>query len=154
MDLAGVPACDPDCTIDLFVENLGRANFGKPHELNGQLKGLVDEVLIDGVPPTWEIIALEMKNDFVRGLQGWQPYDLGQNSQYAPRVLRGSFEVSGSPQDTFFDYNCAGSCQQWLHGAFYVNGFNMGRYYTAGPTGTLYIPAPFLQSGTNEVYYV
>ena len=30
VDLSGTPnGCDPDCTVDFFVENLGRSNFGK-----------------------------------------------------------------------------------------------------------------------------
>ena len=33
-----------------------------------------------------------------------------------------------------------------------VNGFNVGRYYTpAGPQKTLYIPAPLLKQGENEI---
>ena len=34
----------------------------------------------------------------------------------------------------------------------WVNGHNLGRYWaTAGPQHTLYVPAPFLRSGENEV---
>jgi hypothetical protein len=29
----------PSCTLDLFVENLGRANFGTPHVFPAQKKG-------------------------------------------------------------------------------------------------------------------
>ena len=41
--------------------------------------------------------------------------------------------------------------QDWKHGAVFVNGFNVGRYHTAGPQKTLYIPGPLLRPGTNEI---
>lgn len=71
IDLDQVPTtCDPDCTLDLMVENLGRANFGQPHMFD-QKKGLWQgEVLLDGVPlKGWEIIALEFKGDWVQGYE-------------------------------------------------------------------------------------
>ena len=33
----------------------------------------------------------------------------------------------------------------------FVNGFNLGRYWSVGPQQTLYIPAPLLMTGVNEV---
>ena len=32
-----------------------------------------------------------------------------------------------------------------------VNGFNLGRYWEIGPTKTLYVPAPILKEGRNEI---
>ena len=73
IDLSGVPipegqtsACEPECTLDLFVENLGRVNFGLPHEFH-QRKGLWEgPVNLDGVPlKNWEIISLEFKSAWV-----------------------------------------------------------------------------------------
>ena len=34
----------------------------------------------------------------------------------------------GMDQDTYFDYDCE-ECSEWLHGAVWVNGFNVGRYF-------------------------
>ena len=40
--------CEELCTLDLMVENLGRANFGSPHNFE-QKKGLWEgDVLLDG----------------------------------------------------------------------------------------------------------
>lgn len=37
-------------------------------------------------------------------------------------------------------------------GIVFVNGFNIGRYYNpAGPQKTLYVPAPMLKKGDNEI---
>ena len=32
-----------------------------------------------------------------------------------------------------------------------INGFNLGRYWNIGPQKTLYVPAPLLKKGANEV---
>ena len=37
-------------------------------------------------------------------------------------------------------------------GVVFVNGFNIGRYFNpAGPQKTLYVPAPMLKNGDNEI---
>ena len=36
-------------------------------------------------------------------------------------------------------------------GVVWINGFNLGRYWSAGPTETLYVPAPVLKKGINEI---
>ena len=71
LDLSQVPGCNgdgtQDCVLDLFVENIGRTNYGKPHQFD-QKKGLWEgPVSIDGdVIKDWEIIPLEFKGDWVR----------------------------------------------------------------------------------------
>nr|CAD7435898.1 unnamed protein product [Timema monikensis] len=39
----------------------------------------------------------------------------------------------------------------WGKGNVFVNGFNIGRYFSVGPTHTLYVPAPLLSQGANEI---
>ena len=34
----------------------------------------------------------------------------------------------------------------------FINGVNIGRYWSAGPQRTLYVPAPILKSGLNRVW--
>ena len=69
LDLSKVENCadGQECVLDLFVENLGRTNFGKPHQFN-QKKGLWEgPVSLDGqVIQDWEIIPLEFKGDWVK----------------------------------------------------------------------------------------
>ena len=36
-------------------------------------------------------------------------------------------------------------------GYVFVNGFNLGRYWEIGPTKTLFVPAPMLKEGKNEI---
>merc|ERR1719422_2063223 len=153
-----IEGCEEFCTLDLMVENLGRANFGSPHNFE-QKKGLWEgDVLLDDQPlDDWEHIALEMKPDWIASLDNWQPYSLEDNRYVAPRLLKGSLVVDlpedGIIRDTFFDFGCeeCGYMDSWIHGVVFVNGFNIGRYHQAGPQQSLYIPGPILQEGENEI---
>jgi beta-galactosidase len=40
--------------------------------------------------------------------------------------------------------------EAWSKGVVWVNGVNIGRYWSVGPQQTLYIPAPSLRVGLNE----
>ena len=131
-------------TMDIVVENLGRVNYGKPHHFF-QKKGLWEgPVSLDGVDLTdWTIIPLEFKGSWVRSLQNWRPFTSAQAP--GPLLVRGSFLVN-TVADTFVDMSA------WGKGVVFVNGFNLGRYWsTVGPTMTLYIPGPLLNVGANTV---
>jgi len=41
--------------------------------------------------------------------------------------------------------------QGWSKGVVFINGFNLGRYWHVGPQRTLYLPAPLLKHGLNQV---
>ena len=41
--------------------------------------------------------------------------------------------------------------QGWDKGVVFINGFNLGRYWNVGPQRTLFVPAPLLQLGPNQV---
>jgi len=153
--------CEPTCTLDLMVENLARANFGAPHNFQGQKKGLWEgDILLDNVALlNWEHIAIEQEAWMAAGTKGgWQQYKRDEQEHFGVRLFRGNLEIEGSDegagsavlQDTFFDYDCA-NCSDWKHGAVAVNGFNVGRYYQVGPQKTLYIPGPLLKYGKNEI---
>jgi len=145
--------CETACTLDIMVENLGRVNFGSPHNFQ-QLKGLWEgDVLLNGqVLDDWEHIAVEMNSNWLASLESWQPYNRDDHSHTGPRLLRGILSVNDvEPADTFFDYDCSDGCDDWQHGVVIVNGFNIGRYYYAGPQKSLYIPGPLLKQGDNEI---
>ena len=63
----------------------------------------------------------------------------------APVLIQTTFEIDGTPSDTFLDMSA------WHKGIVFINGFNLGRYFRPGPQQTLYVPAPLLQQGTNTV---
>ena len=63
-----------------------------------------------------------------------------------PAFYRGELVIKGSPKDTFIRLD------GFTKGFVSVNGKNIGRYFNpAGPQKTLYVPAPFLKSGINEI---
>ncbi|XP_059086331.1 beta-galactosidase-1-like protein 2 isoform X1 [Tigriopus californicus] len=151
VDLSEVGTCNPSCTVDFMVENLGRANYGKPHELQ-QNKGLWEgPVLLNNQPlEDWEIMSLEFNSAWVSSLSGWKPLG-AEDLTLGPKIFKANLQVDDdSPQDTYFDFDCP-DCQSWKHGSFFVNGFNVGRYFQVGPQKTLYIPGPFLATGSNEI---
>jgi beta-galactosidase len=39
----------------------------------------------------------------------------------------------------------------WKKGVVWVNGRNLGRYWSIGPQQRLFCPAPFLKKGKNEI---
>nr|AIA09347.1 beta-galactosidase [Periplaneta americana] len=130
-------------TLDILVENWGRVNFGYRSTFD-QRKGLREntEILIDNNEITgWEVISLQFKSNWVNSLDGWQPVS---SEMIAPKLLHATLEVD-TPYDTFLDM------RGWGRGAVFINGFNIGRYFSAGPSHTLYVPAPLLKTGTNDI---
>ncbi len=128
--------------LDILVENLGRNNFG--HEMNGERKGLNGEVLVnEKVHNNWEIYPLEFKQNFIEGLKTdkWKPYE----NIKKPAIYRAVLDIKDTPKDTFL------KLEKWTKTVVFVNGFNVGRLWNIGPQKTLYIPAPFLKTGENEI---
>lgn len=39
----------------------------------------------------------------------------------------------------------------WGKGILFINGANLGRYWSVGPQRTLYVPGPLLKEGVNKV---
>ncbi len=126
----------PGAQLDILVENMGRVNFG-PHLIDR--KGILGGVLISNqFIFDWEIRPLPLQD--LSTLQ----FKKSAKSQNAPAFYRGSFTVS-EPRDTFL------ALPGWTKGVAWVNGFNLGRYWKVGPQKTLYVPAPVLKSGPNEI---
>jgi beta-galactosidase len=66
------------------------------------------------------------------------------NSAAAPAVHRGAFKLS-QVGDAFLDM------RGWGKGIVFVNGRNLGRYWSIGPQQTLYLPGVWLKKGRNEI---
>ncbi|XP_042880013.1 beta-galactosidase-1-like protein 2 [Penaeus japonicus] len=131
-------------TLDILVENLGRVNYGKPHDFTVK-KGLSEGPVLLGNEELqdWLIYPIEFKSEDVERLLGWRSY--ANEEIIGPALLQGELEILGEPQDTFLD-----ACG-WGKGAVFVNGFNLGRFWSAGPQRTLYVPGPLLKEGLNKV---
>ncbi|CAL4062079.1 unnamed protein product, partial [Meganyctiphanes norvegica] len=127
----------------IIVENMGRVNYGQPHNFK-QSKGLVEgPILLDEAPITnWTMIPLEFKKSFITSLTDWNSY---AGSLTTPGLYRGTLNVTAEPLDTFVDMS------SWNKGVVFINGFNLGRYWSEGPQKTMYLAAPLLNQGENEI---
>ena len=122
--------------LDILVENMGRVNFGP--RMEHQRKGIDQCVQINGhMHNDWEIYTLPLDN--IKNLDFNGEYKEG-----TPSFLHFTFDVD-EPADTFLDFEGFGK------GCAFLNGFNLGRYWEIGPQKRLYIPAPLLKKGKNEI---
>ena len=123
-------------SIDILMENMGRVNFGPMME--SQRKGIAGCVQINGhIHYDWTMYPLELDNvdkiDFSKGY-----------TEGLPAFYRFELEVR-ELGDTFLELS------GWGKGCVFLNGFNLGRYWEIGPQKRLYIPAPLLRKGMNEI---
>lgn len=127
---------EPNSTLDILVENLGRINYGK--RMTDNRKGIIDKVVLAGEElKGWKIYSL--------------PFDRVSDQRFAGKALdgvpvlrKGSFMLTETG-DTFLDM------RNWGKGCVWVNGHNIGRYWYIGAQQTLYLPAPWLRKGKNEI---
>lgn len=63
----------------------------------------------------------------------------------SPGLYRGEVSVRGAGDAVL-------ELPGWTRGFVWVNGFNLGRYWSAGPQRTLYVPGPVLREGGNDVW--
>lgn len=124
--------------IDLLCENIGRENFGT--DLEDQRKGILGGVKInDRRCFGYEIFPLPLDEEQISKLDFG-----GELRENAPAFYRFDFNVDEAG-DTFLDTEGFG------RGCAFVNGFNLGRFWEIGPQKRLYIPAPLLKKGANEI---
>ncbi len=128
---------EEDATLDLLVENMGHINYGP--WVGKDFKGVVGAVCL-GLQSqiNWENRALPL--DDLSKLE-FAPVSGGLKE--TPAFYRGSFECV-KPTDCFL-------ARPGVKGAVWINGRNLGRYWEAGPTKTLYVPGCWLRDGVNEI---
>ncbi|MGV3614479.1 MAG: beta-galactosidase [Fimbriimonas sp.] len=126
--------------VDLVVEGLSRVNFGSL--IPTERKGLEGPVTLGGTPITrWEHIFMELAPP----KRLWnKSKNLARNAGVDMAFFRGYVDVK-EVGDTFLDMRGFGKGFVWL------NGRNLGRFWSIGPQQTLYVPAPWLKKGRNEI---
>ncbi|WP_210587460.1 beta-galactosidase family protein [Streptomyces sp. GESEQ-35] len=126
--------------VELWVESLGRVNYGPR---SGEPKGITGGILherqfLHGVR------ARGLRLDaFDAGVSG-VPFE-PLTGEGAPGLYRGTVTVR----------DAGDACLElpgWTRGFVWINGFNLGRYWSAGPQRSLYVPGPVLREGVNEVW--
>ncbi|CAI7567108.1 unnamed protein product [Penicillium pancosmium] len=124
--------------LDLLVENMGRVNYGE--RIVEQRKGIVGNVTLgNNVLSNWQIYPLPL---------GSPPDSTSRNVQISkesgPVFFEGTFDVN-KVGDTFLEF------PGWTKGVVWVNGVNLGRYWTIGPQQTLYLPGCYLKEKGNKI---
>lgn len=133
-----IPAQTKPVKLEILVENVGRVNYGS--ELLNNRKGITKEVLLDGTQLTgWTITPLPLYK---------QKFDKlnfsSDNLKGQPAFHRGTFTVN-ELGDTFLDMG------KFCKGAIWINGKSIGKFWSIGPHQTMYVPAPWLKKGENEI---
>lgn len=129
--------------VELWVESLGRVNYGPR---TGEPKGITGGVLherqyLHGVAARGLRLDAFDVPSAVRGVPA-----SGEVAAGLPGLYRGTVEVEGQPGDATVEL------PSWTRGFVWVNGFNVGRYWSVGPQSSLFVPGPVLREGTNEVW--
>jgi beta-galactosidase len=142
--------------LDILVENTGRLNSTR--NMRNEWKGIRTATL-SGQPLTgWQIFSLPMDDPanlgaathFVQGtaISRHSPHPPLIASQEAagtgPHFATGTFTLA-STGDAFLDVSKLGK------GLIWINGHALGRFWNIGPQQTLYVPAPWLKTGKNDV---
>lgn len=136
LELPASEAAEP--LLEILVEAMGRINFGP---LLVDRKGITERVSLNGMTLLgWDHHPLPLREGWVKGLPASAALD-----PRAGQFFKASFEIAGKPADTFLDLSEFGKGMVW------VNGHNLGRYWAIGPQQRLYLPAPWLRQGRNEV---
>lgn len=123
--------------LDVLLENMGRLSFGSNHS---DFKGLLEPpILGQTVLTQWLMFPLKVD----KLVKWWLPLQLLRRSRpqtsSGPTFYSTTFPILDSGGDTFL------FLPGWTKGQVWINGFNLGRYWTKrGPQQTLYVPRPLL----------
>ena len=128
--------------LDILVENMGRVNYGPKIRdrkgINAVRLGYAAIQRHFG----WDMYSLPMEDELAK--LTFLPVE--KESYANPTFFRGTLNITDTPADTFIRLD-------GFHKGFVkINGFNLGRYFNdAGPQKTLFVPAPVLKMGANEI---
>lgn len=136
-----IPERTAPARLDILVETMGHVNFGP--EVHDR-KGIQGPVTLQAAPSeavtlsNWQVFNFRLGEVPPTGLK-WK-----HDKATGPAFWHGSFSVD-KPGDTFLDVS------SWGKGVLWINGHCLGRLWNIGPTQTMYVPAPWLNQGLNDV---
>lgn len=125
-------------TLDIFVEDLGRINYGA--KITENEKGIISPVRINGqdVTGNWKMYQAPSGHFF----SSWKGRGIAVDR--LPAIYSTTFNLE-AVGDIFLDM------RDWGKGFVTINGINIGRYWNIGPQQTLYVPGAFLKKGVNDI---
>ncbi|MDR1450336.1 MAG: beta-galactosidase [Propionibacteriaceae bacterium] len=128
--------------LSIIVEDLGRVDYGSRL---GEPKGLIGPArTAKRVIDAWSVTAVDHESIPDLDVTGNGIALDPSGPVQGPVFLWADFEASAG-DDLFLDV------AQWGRGVAWVNGFCLGRYWSAGPTETLYVPGPVIRAGLNRL---
>ncbi|XP_077520537.1 beta-galactosidase-like [Amblyomma americanum] len=137
-------------TLSILVENQGRINYG---DFIADPKGIVENVTLDERTLTdWKMMPLDLsKGNWLRDAgalekihrQGGRSVHV-HNDGLSVYATTFALPESQTARDSFLRLS------HWTKGVAFLNGFNLGRYWTpAGPQKTLYVPGVLFKQKDN-----
>ncbi|TPX13326.1 uncharacterized protein E0L32_006299 [Thyridium curvatum] len=125
--------------LQLLVENLGRVKYGP--NITDQVKGIKGDVTIGGTAVQgWSMYSLPLDNVSAASSASG-PYAVRANSP--PVFYKGHFNTPSATgpdinRDTYL------ALTNVIKGVVWVNGINLGKYWTVGPQQSLYLPGCYM----------
>jgi hypothetical protein len=134
-----LPAREKPAILEVLVEAMGHINFSIAME--SDRKGLFGALKLDGVDlDNWQVSTLPLRGTGVENAG-----EVDEPSTRPGSHFRGRFDLAAPPVDTFIDLS------KYEKGMVWVNGHNLGRYWSIGPQLRLYCPASWLKQGKNVI---
>ncbi|HTS29241.1 MAG TPA: beta-galactosidase family protein [Bryobacteraceae bacterium] len=124
----------PGDPLDILVDVMGHINFGP--RISNDRKGIAGARLAGTPIEGWEIYGIPLDAPPAAG------YSVSR--QTGPAFYRAKVDLAAAG-DTYLDMG------KWGKGFVWVNGHNLGRYWSAGPQQALFLPAGWLHTGANEI---
>ncbi|XP_027729273.1 beta-galactosidase-1-like protein isoform X1 [Vombatus ursinus] len=124
-------------TLDVLLENMGRISFGFNQS---DFKGLLQPLVLGQVALTdWQLFPLNIDALMDSENRVFETKKCDVKFPSGPAFYSATFRVPGPAWDTFL------YLPGWTKGQVWINGFNLGRYWTKrGPQQSLYVPGPLL----------
>jgi beta-galactosidase len=120
--------------LEVLVDAMGHVNFSR--RMQDDRKGIAGARLAGAALEGWDVYSIPLTAPPTAGYQPVQPT--------GPAFYRARFNID-APGDTYLDMS------GWGKGYVWVNGYNLGRYWSLGPQQALYVPAGWLRAGGNEI---
>ena len=141
-----VPARTVPTELSIFVEAVGRVNFGREVADHKGIIGPVRFTAEGGAASElrdWRTGLIPLEEPDAAALMA-APAGRVPSSPPERAFWRGSFRME-KPGDTFLDL------RSWGKGVVWVNNHCLGRFWNIGPTQTMYLPGPWMKAGENQV---
>ena len=133
-----IPARTKPTEVTIFVEAMGRVNYGgHMHDRKG-LHGPAELIVGD------TSATIKQWSHYLVPFEPSRFAEAKVTARKGPGLYTGSFTVS-SKADTWIDVTNLNK------GVLWVNGHCLGRYWNIGPTQTMFCPGPWLKKGKNVV---